>query len=60
MRVLFFLLIFSGYSIASELNLDQNFKAGDTISAETFNTIFRTIEKINSHIEKKINLYRLY
>ena len=51
MRVLFFLLIFSGYSIASELSLDQNFKAGDTISAETFNTIFRTIEKINSVVK---------
>lgn len=51
MRVLFFLLTFSGYSIVSELNLDQNFKAGDTVSAETFNTIFRTIEKINSVVK---------
>ena len=51
MRVLFFLLVFSGYSIASELNLDQNFKAGETISAETFNTIFSTIEKISSVVK---------
>ena len=51
MKVLFFLLSFSGYSIVSELNLDQNFKAGDTVSAETFNTIFSTIEKINSVIK---------
>jgi len=51
MKVLFFLLIFSGYSIVSELNLDQNFKAGDTVSAETFNTIFSTIEKINSVVK---------
>ena len=51
MKVLFFLFIFSSYSIVSELNLDQNFKAGDTVSAETFNTIFSTIEKINSVVK---------
>ena len=53
MKVLFFLFIFSSYSIVSELNLDQNFKAGDTVSAETFNTIFSTIEKINSAVKDK-------
>ena len=51
MKFLFFLFIFSSYSIVSELNLDQNFKAGDTVSAETFNTVFRTIEKINSVVK---------
>ena len=43
--------LFSSFSIASELSLDQNFKPGDTISSETFNTIFRTIEKINSVVK---------
>ena len=51
MKFLFFLFIFSSYSIVSELKLDQNFKAGDTVSAETFNTVFRTIEKINSVVK---------
>ena len=51
MKFLFFLFIFSSYSIVSELNLDQNFKGGGTLSAETFNTVFRTLEKINSVVK---------
>ncbi len=50
MRILF-LLVISNFLIASELELDQNFKAGDTISAETFNMIFNTIEKVNRPIK---------
>tara|TARA_B100000963_G_scaffold293538_1_gene263977 strand:- start:285 stop:854 length:570 start_codon:yes stop_codon:yes gene_type:complete len=51
MRVLLFLSFFSSFSIASELSLDQNFKPGDKISSETFNTIFSTIEKIYSVVK---------
>ena len=50
MRILFLLAI-SNFFIASELELDQNFKAGDTISAETFNKIFNTLEKVNRPIK---------
>ena len=51
MKIILIMSLFSSLSIASELSLDQNFKAGDTISAETFNTIFSTIEKINSVVK---------
>ena len=51
MRFILIMSLFSSLSIASELSLDQNFKSGDTISSETFNTIFRTIEKINRVVQ---------
>ena len=51
MKIVLIMSLFSSFSIASELSLDQNFKPGDTISSETFNTIFRTIEKINSVVK---------
>ncbi len=51
MKIILIMSLFSSFSIASELSLDQNFKPGDTISSETFNTIFRTIEKINSVVK---------
>ena len=53
MKIVLFLSLFSSISIASELSLDQNFKPGDKISSETFNTIFRTIEKINSVVKDR-------
>lgn len=53
MKIFFLLSLFSSFSIASELSLDQNFKPGDKISSETFNTIFSTIEKINSVVKDR-------
>ena len=53
MKIVLFLSLFSSISIASELSLDQNFKPGDKISSETFNTIFSTIEKINSVVKDR-------
>jgi len=51
MRFILIMSLFSSLSIASELSLNQNFKSGDTISSETFNTIFSTIEQINSVVK---------
>ena len=51
MKIILIMSLFSSFSVASELSLDQNFQPGDTISSETFNTIFRTIEKINSVVK---------
>lgn len=51
MRFILIMSLFSSLSIASELSLNKNFKSGDTISSETFNTIFSTIEKINSVVK---------
>lgn len=41
------LFIISAYSLGSDLKISADFKEGDIVSAETFNEIFDTIEKIN-------------
>lgn len=47
-KVLMPLLLLGMYSAnADDFSWGEDFKAGDTISAEVFNEIFRTIEKIN-------------
>ena len=44
---LLFLSIFLNHLFSKELNLHEDFKAGDIVSADTFNQIFDTLEKIN-------------
>ena len=46
-KLLPLIFIIANFSFTGELDLEKNFKAGDTISAATFNEILATIEKIN-------------
>jgi len=44
---LLFVSIFLNHLFSKELDLHEDFKAGDIVSADTFNQIFDTLEKIN-------------
>ena len=44
-------LIFSVLVSSDDLKIAEDFKEGDIVSAETFNQIFDTIEKINRTVK---------
>ena len=46
-KLLSLIFIIANFAFTEELDLEKNFKAGDTVSAATFNEILATIEKIN-------------
>ena len=48
---LLFVSIFLNHLFSKELDLHEDFKSGDIVSAETFNQIFNNIEKINNSIK---------
>ena len=47
---LFLILVFPVLIFSDDLKIGEEFKEGDIVSAETFNQIFDTIEKINRTI----------
>ena len=49
--LLIFIFLLSFASFASDLKVADDFKEGDILSAETFNQIFDTIERINRKIK---------
>lgn len=52
LKIKFIFLLFISFSIGgAELKISDDFKEGDILSAETFNQIFDTIEKINREVK---------
>ena len=55
-KFLILTFVFSILASSDDLKIAEDFKDGDIVSAETFNQIFNTIEKIN-RTRKNIMLF---